>query len=161
MEEGTKKCPFCGETIKEKALKCRHCKTMLINEPDVSVTDEVLIKASELNIWKKILLIYPLSKRWMLKEFALKDGMLTITTQTDKIFQAPLKDVTSTYEKNKNDFVWIKIKTNYGDSVRIGEYAWVQTDEEWEKIVEIFQPTESLLSKVGGIVGKITGQIED
>lgn len=30
--EGYKLCPYCFEEIKEGALKCKHCRTMLIKE---------------------------------------------------------------------------------------------------------------------------------
>jgi hypothetical protein len=34
MEEPTKKCPFCGETISEIAIKCKHCGRMLNENPN-------------------------------------------------------------------------------------------------------------------------------
>lgn len=32
MSENTKTCPYCGEEILAEAIKCKHCKEMLVKE---------------------------------------------------------------------------------------------------------------------------------
>ncbi len=41
MEEGYKDCPYCAETIKAGAIKCKHCKSLLANN---SSAEEVVIE---------------------------------------------------------------------------------------------------------------------
>jgi len=37
MENDEKKCPFCAEAIKAEAIKCKHCGSMLSDNPSVRV----------------------------------------------------------------------------------------------------------------------------
>ncbi|MDR1898081.1 MAG: zinc ribbon domain-containing protein [Prevotellaceae bacterium] len=156
----TKKCPSCGGEILAAAKKCKHCKVWLEERPSVTTTnivqntEYIFIKTGELNLWKKIALIYPLSKRWILDEFILKDGILTVKCKNGKSLQASIKECISTFETNQNDFTWITIKAK-NLKIRFGEYAWTTTEEEWEQIKELLNPTESGLSRIARWVGNI------
>jgi hypothetical protein len=152
----TKQCPHCGEIIKYRAIKCRFCKTMIESSSDALQTDVFIKgKGKELSWWKKVMLIYPLLKYLMLKEFSLKDGILTVSTQSNKSIQAPLMDVKSTYDVDKNDQMTIRIKTSEGRSIRIKESSWITSEEEWEQIMGILQPKETMFSKTLGFLNKI------
>lgn len=36
MEDATKRCPYCGETIKTTAIKCKHCGEWLAEKPSAT-----------------------------------------------------------------------------------------------------------------------------
>lgn len=53
MEEPTKKCPFCGETILEVAIKCKHCGSML-NETKTENEEEQILADKPANMFRGI-----------------------------------------------------------------------------------------------------------
>jgi hypothetical protein len=153
MEEATKRCPYCGEEIKAEAIKCRHCKTMLSDENEVPSSEYIVIRAKELNFWQNIIAMYWLYKRWALKEFMLKDGILTIECQNGKRMQAPIRDVVSTFDTYGQESRRIIVKCPDKTSIDFAiDIVFVITDAEAEQIWEILQPKETALSKAKGIL---------
>ena len=152
----TKNCPFCGEEVFATEKKCKHCGEWLEKEPPANIH----IKVPELSLWNKIAFFYWITKRWILDEFILKDGILTVKCKTGKSIQSPLKDITSTFQNNnQGDIDSIRIKTPNA-SIRFVVDAPMGTllisNEEYELIQEILQPEESGFSKTLGIVSELT-----
>jgi TM2 domain. len=162
----TVSCPFCGEKINNTSVECNHCQAIL-NESrrctgEVegttagSYSKDVFIKGLELNLFQKILNVYWITNRYMLEEFSVKNGILTIRSKMGKCIQSPINDVTSTLFKDpKNNLLFICVKTRQGDLIKIGDYLWTVREDEWAQMVDILQPQESRLSKATGAFSKI------
>lgn len=50
-EPGYIECPFCREEIKQQAVKCKHCQTMLHQNPDGQQQPSMDAKGNPLAIW--------------------------------------------------------------------------------------------------------------
>lgn len=150
-EMGTKLCPCCGETIKEKAIKCWHCKTMINTE--MLANQDVYLKAEQLTFIKKLAQMYwliPKSRR--LDEFVLENGVLTIKTKSGNIIQSCLSKVISKYTKDKNDNSLFYIEDENGKKLRFKEIPFTLSDEDWELIQSILPLEESKMEKVNKVL---------
>jgi len=129
------------------------------NIDNISNTENVHIKVPELSWWKKIGVMYAITKRCILDEFIVEDGILTVKCKNGKLIKSPIEDIKPKIQKGR-DNTFITIKTASGDSIRFGDYAWTVTDEDWEQIIEILQAKETKSSKILGVVGEVVDFIK-
>jgi uncharacterized membrane protein YvbJ len=57
-EQGYRECPFCGEDIKQQAIKCKHCQSMLYenhNKPQPILQEKSNIPQTQQNTQRTML----------------------------------------------------------------------------------------------------------
>ena len=155
---GTKKCPYCGKENLVIEKKCKHCDELIeeileTESSSIQNMENIRIKKGDLNLWEKIALIYPLSKKCILDEFILVDGILTVTCKSGRTLQASLNECAVSFETDKNGLTWIIIKTK-NNKIHFAKYPWTITEDEWEQIQTSLNPKETRLSKAGKILEK-------
>ena len=146
----TKLCPCCGGTIKEEAIKCKHCKTMINTE--MLANQDVYLKTEELTFFKKLAQMYWLHpKSTRLDEFILENEVLTIKTKSGKIIQSDLSKIISKYTEDKGNYVFY-IQDENGNKLKFNEVPFTLSDEDWELIKSILPLEESKMQKVNKVL---------
>ena len=150
-EMGSKLCPCCGEIIKEKAFKCRHCKTMINTE--MLANQDVYLKAEQLTFLKKLAqMIWLIPKSRRLDEFVLENDVLTIKTKSGNTIQSHLSGVIAKYTVDNNDNSLFYIEDENGQKLRFKEIPFMLSDEDWELVKSILPLEESKMEKVNKVL---------
>ena len=68
-----KNCPYCAEEIKENAIKCKHCKEMLVEENHLANAVGGFFDGIFSVVWKTLIVILVL----LYLMYACVDSMLT------------------------------------------------------------------------------------
>ncbi|MGB0931271.1 MAG: hypothetical protein ACPGVB_10870 [Chitinophagales bacterium] len=105
-------------------------------------------KTRELTFLEKLLQAYWMNpKSWLLEEFILKNGKLTITRKDGNQFSADLNETSAFYLVDKFDRREITIECSDGAKTRFKEIPWMLEDEDWNKIVEVLDAEELAMSE--------------
>jgi hypothetical protein len=109
-------------------------------------------KTRELNLLEKLLQVYwanPAS--WILDEFTIIDGTVTVTRKNGDRFDAPITAIDATFAVDNYDRREINIKC--GDKkTRFKEIPGMLSEDEWNAIIDTLNPTKSGLGKLNDLL---------
>lgn len=152
MAEETKKCPYCDGEILAAAIKCKHCKKML---KDLNNTENIMIKAKEMNFWQKLGGNYWIVKKHILKEFKYQNGYLKIECCSGANIEGNKNELEITLFNDSTYGRTIEVKKSQKEKLKFFIDSCVITEDEAEQIIELLQPKETKLSKTLGVLGFI------
>lgn len=173
-----KKCKYCREWLVDHPEKLKAEKDPVISqdnpvveghEQSETTTTEVInsekkvenafFNTHEPTIWEKILQIYWVNpKRWLLDEFKLEDGVLTLSTLKGNRLVAPIEELKIRIQKDKFERREVIVK-HKDEKLLFKEIPGMMSQEEWDKLFLVmasFPDTgRTAADKVVGVVGKI------
>jgi hypothetical protein len=173
-----KKCKYCREWLVDHPEKLKVEKDPVISqdnpvveghEQSETTTAEVInsekkienafFKTHEPTTWEKILQIYWVNpKRWLLDEFKLEDGVLTLSTLKGNRLVAPIEELKIRIQKDKSERREVIVK-HKDEKLLFKEIPGMMSQEEWDKLFLVmasFPDTgRTAADKVAGVVGKI------
>src|SRR5690554_415102 len=133
------------------------CITILNNRSmNNELNTNVSLKTVELNFLQKLLQVYWVNpKRWLLDEFILEDGILTVKTKDGKMIKSSLSNITSKYSTDNYGRHEVRLKDENNNKLNFKEIPWMLSDEDWELVLAILSPEKSTTHKVVSVMRKI------
>ena len=122
------------------------------------VNEKISMKTKELSFLKKLAQMYWVNpKSWILDEFALEDGLLTVKTRKGNTIQSPMSEIKATYGLDKNGRYEMYLKDGNGKKLHFKEIPWMLSDDEWELIFSTLDPQKSKLFQFTNLFGGVLG----
>lgn len=121
----------------------------------------VSFKTHEPTFFQKLLQVYWFNpKKWLLDEFTIKDGVLTVITKNGNSLSAPVEVVEVGYATDKYDRKEFTLKHN-DKKLSFKEMPGMLADEEWEELLKVLESFPKYgLSTMGKVNKALEGVVK-
>ena len=175
-----KYCPNCGAQLKVEAKFCPNCgkpvkspqaqpqkqplgqsKPLTQSQPQLQPYHQLnrAFKTHEPNDWEKMLQVYDVNpKRWLLDEFKVENGVLTVSNLKGIVLTAPIDELKIRIQSDNYERREVFVRHNK-EKLTFKEMPGMLTEDEWRELFDILNTFPNVGETAAGKILKILGVI--